>query len=180
MRRISRLLMICGCCIAAALPIPASAISSAPENELREAVLFNLLMFVDWPQRNPQDGAPIRFCTVDDATPASSIRGLDGREVRGRRLAVRRIDRSLGDLHKCDVVFIDAANRRQGAAIAAGTRQQPILVIAEDDNGLQYGAIIAISVAGGHFVFDVNHAAAQAAGLSISSKLLRLARQVIH
>ncbi len=57
-------------------------------------------------------------------------------------------------------------------------RSRPILTIGDDDRFLDDGGIIRLRVVEGRVRFDVNAAAAQQAGLRISSQLLQLALSV--
>lgn len=163
------LLLLVGAAMALSSPARSERVS---ESALREAIVVKLLMFVDWPEPRPGE---IRLCET-----AGAIRGAEGGMVGDRRLKVIRIGRDLGELHRCDVFFADADNQRLVPAVAAGGRKTALLVIAEGEQTLQQGATIALSRAGGRMVFDVNLASARAAGLTISSKLLRLARHVVE
>lgn len=165
------LLLLVGGALALSPPIRAERVA---ESALREAIVVKLLMFVDWPGPRPRE-PELRLCETGGA-----IRGANGRMVRDRRLKVVEINRDLGELHRCDVFFADADSPRLVPAVAAGERKTALLVIAEGEQTLQQGATIALSRAGGRMVFDVNLASARAAGLTISSKLLRLARHVVE
>jgi len=180
MRGRSPLLLLCFW-LAAAWSCPSLADDQAATTSLRDAVVFKLLMFVDWPQ-NPQADAPeaFRFCVLDDGGRSPMMAELDGKRLRNRTLTLLRITRDAASLRQCHAIFIDAGNQRHLAGVAAGTRPAPVLIIAEGNLAIQEGAIIALSTAGGRIVFDVNLAAARAANLAISSKLLRVARSVFE
>lgn len=165
------LLLLIGAAMLLASPAHAERVAEAA---LREAIVVKLLMFVDWPEA-PRGEQELRLCEM-----AGAIRGANGRMVRNRRLKVVEINRDLGELHRCDVFFADADSPRLVPAVAAVERKTALLVIAEGEQTIQQGATIALSRAGGRMVFDVNLAAARAASLTISSKLLRLARHVIE
>lgn len=174
-----RLLLLLGC-IAALGSARDAAADRASEAEVRRAVVFNLLQFVEWPDGRQPPNGEFRLCVVDDAGRDDVLAALHGRRLRERRIAVLRIGRDLGDLSRCETLFIGAGNPRLVAATAASDRRAPLLVIAEGDEALQHGATIGLSTSSGRMVFDVNLAAARSAGLVVSSKLLRLARRVIE
>lgn len=174
-----RLLLLLGCIAALATARDAAA-DRVREAEVRQAVIFNLLQFVEWPEGRQPPGGEFRLCVVDDAGRDDMLAALHGRRLRERRLSVLRIGRDLGDLGRCEALFIGAGNRRLVAAAAAGDRRAPLLVIAEGDEALQHGAIIGLATTSGRMVFDVDLAAARSAGLIVSSKLLRLARRVVE
>lgn len=180
MRWRSRLLLL-GYWIAAAWSPSGLADDRDRSADLREAIVFKLLMFVDWPEGPSREaGEPFRFCVLDNGTRRSLMAELDGKRLRDKTLTLLRIERDAASLRQCHAVFIDGGNRRHLAAVAAGTRGAAVLVVAEGDQAIQEGATIALSTAGGRPAFDVNLAAARAANLSISSKLLRIARSVFE
>lgn len=165
------LLLLFAAAMALSSPTRAERVAEAA---LREAIVVNLLMFVEWPEPR-RGGQELRLCVT-----SGTIRGANGRMVRNQPLKVVEINRDLGELHRCDVFFADADSQRLVPAIAARERKTALLVVAEGEQTIQQGATIALSVAGGRMVFDVNLASARAAGLTISSKLLRLARHVVE
>lgn len=167
-------------CIAALFALRCPAADRAGEAEIRQAVVFNLLMFVEWPEGRVPPGSDFHLCVADDAGRDGMLAGLDGKRLRELRVSVLRIGRDLGELAKCEAFFIEAGHHRLTAAIAASDRKKPLLVIAEGDDAVQHGATIGLSTASGRTVFEVNLAAARTAGLVVSSKLLRLARRVIE
>ncbi|MBI4983934.1 MAG: YfiR family protein [Rhodocyclales bacterium] len=178
-RRSLRLLL--GVWLAAALALPGAAQEAADAPRLRDAVIFKLLLFVDWPAAGAHEAAaPFRLCVLDDGGHGVAMADLAGRHLRERPLALLRVARDAGSLRKCHAIFLDAGEQRHLAAVAAATREAPVLIIAEGDQAIQQGAAIALSTAGGRIVFDINLAAARAANLAISSKLLRVARSVFE
>jgi hypothetical protein len=78
----------------------------------------------------------------------------------------------------CQAVFVESGDPYALLRVAAASRSMAILVLAEGDHAVQQGAGIGFSLAGNHVVFDIDLAALRAAGFSVSSKLLRLARSV--
>ena len=61
----------------------------------------------------------------------------------------------------------------------AAVRDQPVLVVGESKTAEDAGAHITFVVEDNRVKFDVNDEAAARAGLTISSKLLRVARHVV-
>lgn len=174
------LLLLCAW-LAQALAPPCRADERGARADLRQAVVFKLLLFVDWPQDAARAHPELfRFCVLDEGGPGSAMAELDGKRLGERTLTVLHVGRDAEALRRCHAIFIDAGNRRSLAGVAAGTRQASVLVIAEGDQAIQEGATIGLSTAGGRIAFDINLAAARAANLAISSKLLRIARSVFE
>ncbi|WP_291327519.1 YfiR family protein [Desulfovibrio sp. UCD-KL4C] len=74
----------------------------------------------------------------------------------------------------CHVLFIDSLNPRVIAAIIKQVQNKPILTIGQNSDFLRMGGIINLVESGSRMKLQVNICAAHKAGLSISSKLLKL------
>lgn len=158
---------------------PCQAGDALRDSDLKQAVVYNLLSFVEWPQARPPGADDLRLCVVDDAGGASTLAEIAGKRLSGQRsIAVIRLGRDFAELQKCHVVFVAGYDNRRLAAVAAGSANAPILIVGEGDKAIQNGATVGIVLSAGHVALDVDLAAARAAGLVISSKLLRLARRV--
>ncbi len=74
----------------------------------------------------------------------------------------------------CDVLFIGNVNPRIMAAILNKVKGKPILTIGRSPEFLKMGGMINLVQTGPRFKLQVNVCAAREAGLTISSKLLKL------
>lgn len=149
------------------------------EAEVKAALVVNFLLFAEWPgNSSSQPDKPLLLCTLDGAEFAASFSDFRGTSIQGMPLVPLRLDGALSDIRRCHAVFVASENPYALAQVVAATRGLPILIIAQGGRSLQGGAMIALSLAGGRFVFDINLATVRAAGLFLSSKLLRLARSV--
>jgi len=82
------------------------------------------------------------------------------------------------ELRSCHIVYMtDTDERRQTEALRA-LRGLPVLTIGDAEGYAEVGGMIGLVGVGGRIQFEVNTDLAQAAGLKISSQLLRLARTV--
>lgn len=147
------------------------------ETEAKAAAVFSFLQYVDWPGGRTD---ALDLCLLGNPASLLLTRQFQGQPVRGRALAVRALDDKLGQLSHCEAVFVESADPHDLQRVAAFARQKPVLVIGEGGQALALGATIALSVTGGRITFSVNLEAARAGGLTVSSKLLRLARTVIE
>jgi hypothetical protein len=87
-------------------------------------------------------------------------------------LRVARLD---GPAHACQAVYIDSAAAELDARAAV---REPALVIGGSDYRPAARPSIQLVFAEGRLAFDIDQHKAQQSGLSISSRLLRLARTV--
>lgn len=103
--------------------------------------------------------------------------GLNGKTVGGRILSVQR--RAPGQpLSGCQVVFFAAPTVAVLPKLLEQIRGQPVLTVADSPGAAQQGVTLNLGVASNRVTFEANVRAARAAGLTLSSRLLRLATEV--
>jgi len=107
----------------------------------------------------------------------AALDALNGKTVHGAALSTRRIT-TTEEARECRVLFIGAESGVDLAATLSALKGRPVLTIAEDKNAMRQGAMIGLVSDGERVAFDINTAAARDGGLALSSKLLRLARQL--
>lgn len=151
-----------------AAPAPAPAQSSDP-NQLRAAIVFNVLRFVEFPA---QTGGTIAFCVTSDAAEGDALRAFSGRRAGTRAVAVRTVRG--GAYAGCDVVYLASADRDQIDRASARGR----LVIGNGRNFIDNGGTVGLVQSGGQVRFQLNLKAASQNQLAISSRLIRLAARV--
>ena len=145
--------------------------ATEPEDELKSATVLTFVRHSEWLQ-DPQSG-PI---TVGVAGRPSMIgtlhRALDGKTANNRTIRVVNVKRS-GDLRACQVLYVASYNNNEIRETLAGLGSSHALTIGEGDRFLDYGGAVRLLIVDGHMSFEVNPAALDRAGVSISSKLLR-------
>jgi hypothetical protein len=169
MRRLLRSvgLLVVGMCIVLA----ASALESRRDDDVQAEVIYNLMLFIDWPGKPTE----MRLCAVVDGELLHALERQRGKLVHGIALDVIPLVASDG-VENCSVVFIESGRPGLIERAAVASRRRPLLVMAAGDNALARGAMIGLVDNGGKFGFDISMPALKRSGLSASSKLLRLAR----
>jgi hypothetical protein len=164
--------------LAAALACAPCASQGVDEGELKAAIVYNILLFVEWPPAMlPPPGGPLSLCVGPRSAAHASLRRLDRRELRGYTLALRDLDESV-PAPPCHAVFIDAADRVRLAAGLKHQRAAGALVFSDDPDAPPETTAIVLRRIGSRIAFDVNLQPLRQAGIQLSSKLLRLARTV--
>jgi len=163
------------CALLVALAPRGSAASEVGEYEIKAAFLYNFALYVEW----PKDGAP------DAGTFVIGVLGEDpfgpildriahNKTVNGKKIVIKRFD-TIEDYTPCHILFIAASEADRLAAILKTLNDAPVLTVGDTTGFGQEGVIINLYVEQGKVRFKINLAAAQRVGLTISSKLLRLA-----
>ena len=163
--------------LAAALAFAPCAAQGVDEGELKAAIVYNILLFVEWPPAVlPAPGGALALCVGPQSAMHAPLQKLDRRELRGFQLALREL--GAGASAPCHAVFVDAADRQRLAAGLKAQRAAGALVMSDDPEAPPETTAILLRRVGTRIAFDVNLGPLRQAGIQISSKLLRLARTV--
>jgi hypothetical protein len=151
--------------------------AAVSEPLVKAGFVYNFAKFTEWPAAALPSTGPVVLClTASDALGAVS-QVMEGKALQGRTLTVRHHVR-VDELRSCHIVYMtDTDERRQTEALRA-LRGLPVLTIGDAEGYAEVGGMIGLVGVGGRIQFEVNTDLAQAAGLKISSQLLRLARTV--
>lgn len=145
------------------------------ESKLKAGFIANFLQFVRWPG-NP--ARPTVVCGVGAERNGDALDHLQESIARDSLPRVKRI-RSLHEISGCQAVFLEAGQVGLLPPLVEANAGRPVLIITDFEGGAPLGATLSfVATGGGRLGFDINHAAAQAAGLSINTRLLQLARRV--
>jgi len=152
------------------------ALAGGPtEYQVKAVFLFNFAQFVVWPaQAFGAADAPFSICIVGaDPFGTDLDATVRGENVQGHPFVVRRY-RNPGDIESaCHIVFIGASQLTQLETIVKSLGDRAILTVSDIDHSAERGAMIQFASEHNRLRLRINVAAAKAAGLTISSKLLR-------
>lgn len=164
---------------ALSLALASSAAAAATEYQVKAVFLFNFSQFVDWPPAAfAGPSTPITICVLGrDRFGAALDESVQGEIVNDRPLAVQRY-RRVEELGNCHILFIDRSEASKLPQILAPLAARNILTVSDMDDFAGRGGMIHFITVGNKIRLRVNLAAAQAASLEISSKLLRPAQIV--
>lgn len=159
--------------VANAAPTPTPA-------EVEAVFLFNFSEFVDWPpQAFSNPGAPIVIGVLgSDPFGAALDDVVRGEKVNGRGLVVRRFEHT-EDLADCHILFISRSERGRLQSILEVVKNRSVLTVSDLDDFALEGGVIGFVEAENKIRLRINLQAAKAAGLTLSSKLLRPAQIVV-
>jgi YfiR/HmsC-like len=150
--------------------------SDLPEYRLKAAFVYNFLAFTEWPATS--DGT-LNLCIHGQDPFGREIDSLQGKAAAGRSIAVQR--RPAGEsLKNCQAVFITASMIGSLPRVLEELKGQPVLTMADSPGAVRQGVALSMSVVQGRVTFAANLQAARSAGLNLSSKLLRLATEVVQ
>jgi hypothetical protein len=151
----------------------------APEYQVKAVFLFNFAQFVDWPSDAfPAADTPLVICILGDDPFGDALdQVVRDERLGGRRFQVRRY-RSVDEIKTCHILFISRSGGARPEVILADLKQRPILTVSDADGFAQRGGMIRFVTDRNRIRLQLNLAATEAAHLTISSKLLRVAEIV--
>jgi hypothetical protein len=164
-------------CFHLAAPQQGNSQESLSEYQVKAAYLFNFLKFVDWPDDAFADPlAPIVIGIAgDDPFGESLPQVIVGKTIQGRDLVIRKY-RPGENPKGCQILFINASERKRLPQWLAGLHGSSVLLVSDMEGFLKEGGMIQFVPENNRVRFAINVDAAVRARLKISSKLLSLAK----
>jgi len=153
--------------------------ASATEYQVKAVFLFNFAQFVEWPaEAFPDRDAPLIIGVLGQDPFGSYLdETVRGERVNSRQLVVQRY-RRVEDVKNCHLLFISRSEGDHLEQIVNSLRYRRILTVSDADISAKSGVIIRFVTEQNKIKLRISIAAARAANLTISSKLLRLAEIV--
>jgi hypothetical protein len=163
-------------------PLLTGQIHARSEPEIKAAYIYNFIKFVQWP--GEQTHSTINVCTLDDSVMAHRLEPLHGQTLRNQDIHITHIsydDRTIpAQLEHCSVLYVGRASMEHLPSILDRVKAQPMLLISDIDGFANRGGMIEFVTLGDVVRFNINVRSAREAQMSISSKLLELANQVVQ
>lgn len=165
--------------VAASYPVAANSSPRSPEYLIKAAYLYNFAMFVNWPPRAfASPDSPIVVGIVGrDPFGWALDQTVENKRINKRRITIERLQPHQ-DLTHCQILFVDQSEGARVADLAQRLHDLPILIVDDAVDGGGRGGAIDFVVDDNRVGFEINRNAAKRAGLTISSKMLGLARAV--
>jgi hypothetical protein len=149
------------------------------EYEVKAAYLYNFGRFVRWPANVPttQDNS-FSICVLgQDPFGPTLDSTLAGESLDGRPVVVRRISRAQ-DVGDCRIMFISSTEENHLKQILAALENSLVLTVSDMPDFSRRGGMIQFVLEGSKVRFEINLANAEAARLTVSAELLKVAATV--
>ena len=160
---------------------PARSQATPPvEYQVKAAFLFNFAKFVEWPSDAlPSDKSPITLCVFKQDPFGSALDEIiQGKTINNHQVLARRVN-ELPDLKSCQLVFLGKQEDKGLSEVLNSLKGASALVVGETDGFAERGGCVQFFLEASKLRFAINMDAVQRARLTVSSKLLALAR-IVH
>jgi hypothetical protein len=150
------------------------------EYQVKAAFLLNFAKFIEWPaEAFLNEKTPITLCVFGhDPFGGALDEIVRGETISNREVLVRRIN-ELPGLNSCQLIFVGNKEDKRLSELLNSLRGASVLVVGETEGDAEAGMVIQFFSEGNKLRFAVNVDAMQRAKLSVSSKLLALAK-IVH
>ena len=147
------------------------------EYQIKAAMIFNFAQFAEWPANAFESADSPLVIAVEGSNPFGDVleQLVAGRTISRRRVVVKFFP-SVARIETCHLLFIPGD---QGAELNRALQKvqgKPVLTVGETDAFPKAGGVIRFFTDDNKLRFEINTQAAEQAHLTISSKLLKLAR----
>jgi hypothetical protein len=166
-------------CLARAAMASAQAATPQIEASVKAVFLYNFAKYVTWPatgsigERSP---AEIRICVTGSGEFFNLLKtAVQDEDVDGRPLVPVALD-GLDAARTCQILYVGDTRSPDARAWLSAVRGRQVLTVGDGETGND--TVIGFVRENNRLRFDINRATAGRHGLNVSSKLLRLARQV--
>ena len=158
----------------------ASDSSDSSEYLIKAGFIYNFAKFVEWPTASfAQPDSPIVIGILGTDPFGNLIdRIIENKKIGARGLVVKRLkwDTDLKNLKECKILFVGASEKAHLDDLVQIVKSLPILTVGETPGFAERGGVIRFVLEDNRVRFEINVEAAHQADLTISSRLLTLAR----
>ena len=172
---------LCVGLLALASPIRAQSTDGSGSSEylIKAGFIYNFAKLMEWPAPAfPQPTSPIVIGVLGtDPFQGMLDDVLRGKQVNGREFVVKHLKWG-DDLRSCNILFVSSSERPHFDELFHLIKGLPILTIGDTPGFAERGGIINFVLEDNKVRFEIDVNAARQANISISSRLLALARIV--
>jgi hypothetical protein len=154
--------------------------SDSSEYLIKAGFIFNFAKFVEWPASAfAQPDSPIVIGILGtDPFGAIIDQIVQDKKIGARGFVVKRLKwgSDVKDLRDCKILFVSASEKAHMDELLQIVKGLPVLTVGETPGFAERGGVIRFVLEDNRVRFEVNVEAAHQAELTISSRLLTLAR----
>jgi hypothetical protein len=168
-------------CVWAAMDLRAAASAQAHASSvpaLKAAFLFNFAKFTEWPADGLAPGQRLSLCVIGDTSVADALsQTIDGRNIERHELTVQLIKLD-GPVRSCHLLYTGGLDAQRLAQLFRTLAGAAVFTVGDGERFAESGGVTQLILEGDRVRFAVNVEAARRARLTLSSKLLGLAKIV--
>lgn len=157
-----------------------------PEYQMKAAYLNNFATLTTWPvglnhasDKKLEAHNSVKICVLGDDSFGGALQQLTRNSSSGVQTTLSYLA-NMNNVHDCHVLFIGVSALDNPTEMLKKLEKIPVLTVTDNLDLFNAGAMIGLFLENKRLAFDVNYTQAKNAQLSMSSKLLRVARKVLQ
>jgi hypothetical protein len=159
--------------------VPSLGIASPTEYELKAIFIERFAQFTEWPPNKFENNlSPFIISIIGDSPLKQAFESLKVDSFQNRKLILKQIFVLDQSLQKSHIVFISASESYRLKEILSLLSGSKVLTIGEFEGFTESEGMINLISNNNKIGFEVNNRKAKEGKISISSKVLRLAKKV--
>jgi hypothetical protein len=168
-------LIFVSACYAAAAADKPTVTAAAEEHQLKAAGFYNLILYTEFPATAfASSEAPLVIGVMEQGPVALMLQEMTRNETwHGRRIVLQQC-RTGAEMKMCHVIYLSGSGYARWPAMRQEFAGRPILTVGDGQTFARDGGVVQLGLDQNQLKLVVNLAAVRQAGLTISSKVLRL------
>jgi hypothetical protein len=157
------------------LPLGGAPQEKPTEYQVKAACMYYFAKFIEWPSSAFADNSsPVVFGLLGK-DPFGDIleKTLKDKTVNDRKILIKRSG-SLNDLVTCHLLFVARSEKSRCGEVVKALRGRSIVTVGEVEGFARKGGVLNFILVDDTVKFEINLDAAKRAGLTISSKLIKV------
>ena len=149
-------------------------VQALEEQTVLAALALNIVRFTTW---SAEAGIKetINFCVVGDNVVQQAFASIDSKAVGNQTLKIINLSR-LSNFEQCHVLYISELKQNVLLQVFVEVKTHPLLTIGEGSNFAVQGGMVGLENMDGKITLHVNLPVVQESNLTISARLLKLAK----
>jgi hypothetical protein len=146
------------------------------EYQIKAKYLYNFARFVNWPEKSfPDSTTSIVIGIIDDDPFGIDLdKTVEGKQINNRGFKIKRFN-NMNGIESCHILFIGSHNIKRRLQILKKLKDHNVLTVGDSPYFVHNGGIINFIFIDKKIRFEINIQAANASGLILSPRLLKLA-----
>jgi hypothetical protein len=145
-----------------------------PEYRMKAAFLYNFALFTEWPKTTDTS---LRLCIFSSEPLGEALAEIEGHEVNGLKLRVVHLSNASA-ARSCQILYLGESVRADVKNILRELGDAPVLTVSDVEDLAKSGIMLNVFPVGRRLAFEVYAEPVKRAHLTLSPRLLRLARSV--
>ena len=153
---------------------PSRAAPAADDAQLKAAFIYRFAQFTQWP---PPPLKEFTYCLAGSADLQDALRPLTSRQHGFSQVHLQVLSQPQ-QAQGCQLLMLSLLERSELRRWQQALADAPVLIIADSPEAFRSGVVIALAQEPTGLSFRINNTEAKRRGLTLSSQMLKLAREV--